>query len=217
MVVECVARPGQGGLAFICEFMQESLSASGHTTPRPWVVVEAPDKRKLFVAGMPTALRMAVADGKILWVRVQQTSQIPEIINLLLESGLCAGVLLRGFENQENLQVWARRWQLEFERTGTHLLWWHEKESDIVLGKMLKLQFESKQKDRKQKDRKVIEVIRGWGIVEDSGLNCLEELSHKICNLKAASQTVLKTDKGENDGQSGSNQRKTNGQTARIA
>ncbi len=182
-----MAKPGQGALGFIAQFMEDNLrSAPG--SARPWVLLEAPDRKRLFVAGFPVNLRMAVADGKIIWVRVTSAAQMPEILLMLLESGLCAGVLLRGFgqfmAEHPHSGIWARRWQLDLERTGTHLLWWHDsldnaqknslenpQENSLVLGKTLKLRWNNSQQ---------IEIIRGWSYFESFQL--LKKLSQKIIN-----------------------------------
>jgi hypothetical protein len=84
-----------------------------------------------------------------------------EIAQLLLESGLCAGVFLRGLEfasARENAAAWMRRWQLAAEKSGSHLIWIHEKPCSVV-GFGVRLAWQK---------RGTWEIKKGHGLVEGS-------------------------------------------------
>lgn len=167
MVIDFCAVPGWGALALAANFMQETLRSS--VRGRPWVVVERPDQRQLFVAGMPQELRLAVMKEQLLWVRVEDAKLIPEIVQLLLQSSLCEGIFLRGLEDRdmERPQLWMRRWQLECERVGTHLFRVHEQPSDLV-GVKLKVQWHSESE---------VELLRGWSLLrKDSRENSYQSV-----------------------------------------
>ena len=131
MVFEALSKAGQGGLGFSLAFLHESLSS--RVGSRPWVVVEGPDERRIFVGALPRELRLAVQKNQMFWLKASQEAAMPELVQILLESSLCEGVLLRGFEgfkSEHQARVWMRRWQLSSEKMRTHLLWVHERASE---------------------------------------------------------------------------------------
>lgn len=176
MVMECRARPTQGSLGFAMRFIEESLNSSQRQ--RPWFVVEVSDGKSLWAAGMSQELRLLVAQGQLFWVRIEGKKLIPEIVHLLLESSLCEGVLLRGFEEGDSAraQVWMRRWQLACESYGTHLLWCHEQDSELV-GPSLKLSWSAKTK---------INLLKGWASVERPVYKSLKGIKEKLEEREAS-------------------------------
>lgn len=176
MVIECQALPGFGALRFASEFMQETLQTSSRR--RPWMIVESPDQRRIFVAGLPREVRMAVAEGRVFWVRAQNRADLPELVLLLLRSSLCEGVFLRGLEEHDipRAQLWMRRWQLESERVGTHVLWVHEEPSQLV-GPQLRLEWS---------DAQTIQVKKGWQHIFQEGYAVFQKLKSKIKEREAS-------------------------------
>lgn len=185
MVIDFCAVPGLGALALAANFMQETLRSS--VRGRPWVVVERPDQKQLFVAGMPQDLRLAVMEGQVLWVRVEDVKLIPEIVQLLLQSSLCEGIFLRGLEDSdmEHPQLWMRRWQLECERVGTHLFRVHDQPSDLV-GVQLKVQWHSKTD---------LELLRGWSLLRkntrENSYQSLRTVLHKALHKTKIDEAVF--------------------------
>jgi molybdopterin-biosynthesis enzyme MoeA-like protein len=168
MVFEALSKAGEGGLGFSLAFLHESLASS--VGRRPWVVVEGPDERRLFVAGLPRELRQAVQDRRLFWLRASEESALPELVQILLESSLCEGVLLRGFErfkSEHEARVWMRRWQLCSEKTRTHLLWVHERPC-LAGGVNLRVAW-SAERGR--------EIKRGEGFLESTPFKTLRALS----------------------------------------
>jgi hypothetical protein len=183
MVIESLARDGMGASGWALSFVQESLLQSRRQgLVRPWVVIEASGSArssKLFMAALGKDLLAAVEEGLLLWVRANPVSSsksshsnealIPDLVQVLLESALCEGVLLRGFEGlskAHSLRVWMRRWQLASEKSGTHLMWIHEKETD-VLGVSLRLQWQATGE---------LEIRKGLALVEGSSFESLRLL-----------------------------------------
>lgn len=167
MVFEALTKAGDGGLGFSLAFVHESLCTSG--AKRPWVIVEGPDERRLFVGGLPRELRQAVQERQVFWVRASRETALPELVQMLLESSLCEGLLLRGFErfqSEHQSRVWMRRWQLNAEKTGTHLLWVHERACD-VLGVNLRVEWNT---DHQWTLRK------GEGLLESTPFQTLRKL-----------------------------------------
>ncbi|MEO5667892.1 MAG: hypothetical protein ABIR96_07535 [Bdellovibrionota bacterium] len=151
-------------------FVHESLSSSA--VLRPWVIVEGPDERQLFVGGFPRELRQAVADKRVFWLKASREEALPELVQMLLDSSLCEGVLLRGFErfkSEHKARAWMRRWQLGAEKTRTHLLWVHEKACEI-LGVNLRVEWTSPQHWN---------VRRGDGLLETTPFKTLRALRTK--------------------------------------
>jgi len=171
MVFEALSKAGDGGLGFSLAFVHESLSSS--RVLRPWVIVEGPDDKKLFVGGFPRELRQAVHDKRVFWLKASREDALPELVQMLLESSLCEGVLLRGFErfkSEHKARVWMRRWQLGAEKTRTHLLWVHERACEI-LGVNLRVEWTAKQK---------WDVRRGDGLLESTPFKTLQALRLQV-------------------------------------
>lgn len=174
MVFEALTKAGDGGLGFSLAFMQESLALS--SVSRPWLLVEGPDDKHLFVGGMPRELRKAVRDRRVFWLRASREEALPELVQMLLESSLCEGVLLRGFERfkgEHQARVWMRRWQLSSERTQTHLLWVHERPCEVT-GANLRVEW---------KTPSSWNVRRGDGFLQSTPFQTLQALRSKTTSL----------------------------------
>ncbi len=186
MVLEALTKAGQGGLGFALAFLHESLSQSGGaegSAPRPWVVVEGPDDKYLFVGGFPRELRVAVREKRIFWLRVSREDALPEFVQILLESGLCEGVLLRGFERFDSAhkaRVWMRRWQLKAEKSGTHLVWVHERACE-VLGVNVRVEWDAPGKWK---------LLKGEGLLESSPFHVIRSLQKPLHPTNAAASTT---------------------------
>ncbi|MBS1985074.1 MAG: hypothetical protein JST16_12970, partial [Bdellovibrionales bacterium] len=133
MVIEMLSQPGWGGMSLALDFIKTDLARqSGKKILRPWILVEAEgsvrENARLYPPALPHELRGAMADQKLLWVRVAE-SAAASTVNMLLETGLCEGLLLVGLERFSRLApatLWARRWQLSARKGGSHFLWVHE-------------------------------------------------------------------------------------------
>jgi|GEM_PF-3548039 len=192
MVIEALAQNGCGASGWALSFVQETLEQSRKAGEvlRPWIVLEAPRARstKLFAAALNKELAISLREGELLWVKVSHSSGralshenavpetvpetvLPDLIQVLIESSLCSGVLVRGFEGLRKsyqLRVWMRRWQLASEKTGTHLLWIHEKETD-VLGVSLRTQWTSAGD---------VTIRKGEALLKDHSLESLRMLNN---------------------------------------
>jgi hypothetical protein len=159
MVLEALGPAGRGAVGFALGFVEETIRAP-EAKARPWAFVEAPETEQLYVPAFSEQMRGALADGRLLWVRAARP-KMAEIAQLLLESGLCAGVFLRGLEfasARENAAAWMRRWQLAAEKSGSHLIWIHEKPCSVV-GFGVRLAWQK---------RGTWEIKKGHGLVEGS-------------------------------------------------
>ena len=174
MVFETLTQAGKGGLGFALAFMQESLSRGAAS--RPWLLVEGPGDKHLFVGGMPRELRQAVRDRRVFWLRASREEALPELVQILLESSLCEGVLLRGFERfkgEHQARVWMRRWQLSSEKTHTHLLWVHERPCEVTSAN-LRVEW---------KTPTSWSVRRGDGLLQSTSFQTLQALRSKTNSL----------------------------------
>ena len=187
MLVDVVSKRGWGGLGFGLGFIRESLAgralpmarvsegaaegaapgvlrgagASPWSRPRPWCVVEASSKSFLYPPGLPREFRRAVSEGRLFWVRTLEEGA-PAIVQMMLESGLCEGVLVRGLEKFSRVcpaAVWARRWQLAARKGGAHLFWMHEGRH-AVIGFDVRLEWTGPG---------VFEIKKGHGYFENGG------------------------------------------------
>ena len=153
MVSEFLSQPGWGGHAQALRWVEESLKENQRSynrskrgeldggsipsgTVRPWVIVEASPPLHLYVPSFSPHMRHALAEGQLLWIRTC-CELAPETVQLLLESGLCEGVLLNGqesFSKATPAGVWGRRWQLAAKKGNSHLVWVHEREVPALIG-----------------------------------------------------------------------------------
>src|SRR5687767_9948192 len=99
MVIEALSKEGWGGHRFAVDLIEESLS---HKTKaariRPWCIFEViGNTSKLYLPAFSSDLRHAVSQRKIFWA--QSTEALaPSLVHMMLESGLCEGVMVRGLE-----------------------------------------------------------------------------------------------------------------------
>jgi hypothetical protein len=174
MVTEILSQPGWGGHSYALRWIEESLkgsltegsggrSAGPSPNPpnplRPWVLVESSPSLHFAVPALSPALRQAISSGRLLFVRTCE-ELAPEAVNLLLEGGLCEGVLLHGldrFSRASPAGVWGRRWQLSARKGGTQLLWVHEREASALIGFDLRLRWTAPQR---------FEIRKGHGYFE---------------------------------------------------
>lgn len=145
MVIELLSHPGWGGLAFGLDFVEENLAvrAENPSQQRPWLIFEASAMSLLYPPSLSRDFRQAMSCGRALWMHAHE-SKAPDLVHILLESGLFAGLLVRNLENFSKSQpaaIWGRRWQLSAQKSGTHLLWVHEKSQSVLLGFDMRLQW----------------------------------------------------------------------------
>ena len=181
MVFEAISKAGDGGLGCALSFVHESLFSGA--VSRPWVIVEGPDDKYLFVGGLPRELRQAVQEHRVFWLRASRQEALPELVQLLLESSLCEGVLLRGFDrfqSEHQARVWMRRWQLNSERTHTHLLWVHEHACE-VLGAGLRVEWKGAQRWN---------IRRGEGLLYSTPFRSLRALASQSSSLSTHQSTA---------------------------
>jgi hypothetical protein len=181
MVFEAISKAGEGGLGCALSFVHESLVSSA--VSRPWVIVEGPDDKHLFVGGLPRELRQAVQEHRVFWLRASRQEALPELVQLLLESSLCEGVLLRGFDrfqSEHQARVWMRRWQLNSERTHTHLLWVHERACE-VLGAGLRVEWTGTQRWN---------IRRGEGLLHSTPFRSLRALGSHLASQSTHQSTA---------------------------
>lgn len=168
MVVEVLSKKGWGGSTLALDFMRRDfvrqfLHKPVKTRPWCWVQIDgsAASDAAFFPPALPYELRRAVAERKLFWIRVSEKSA-PGVVQTLLDSGLCEGVMLSGldqFSRWSSSQVWARRWQLSARRGASHFLWVHEK-SESLVGFDVRLEWTAPG---------VFEIKRGHGFIEGKG------------------------------------------------
>jgi len=110
---------------------------------RPWVLVEASPSLYFSIPAMSLALRQAISSGRLLFVKTCE-ELAPETTNLLLESGLCEGVMLHGLERFGRASpagVWGRRWQLSAKKGEAQMIWVHEREMPALIGFDIRLRW----------------------------------------------------------------------------
>ena len=146
--------PADSPLALGLEFLSQSLSnqspnqATNNPGLRPWCIVEDQSaKDQVYIPALPFDLRKACAERRIIWIRNAHSKDLPQIVHRLLDSHLCQGVMLRGFDGfdhkSENSTVWTRRWELASKKTSSHLIWLHEKPF-VTLGIDLKIAWDGR-------------------------------------------------------------------------
>jgi hypothetical protein len=179
MVIELLATPGLatpglGALRFGLEFVSERLPPPTTSAPlksfKPWCFVCAPSLLELYPPAWNEALRDSMSQGRIFWIRTPE-ALVPECAQLVLESGLCSGVFIWGlekFSKSAPAALWGRRWQLAAHRTGTHLIWIHQK-SQALIGFDLRLEW---------KGQGFCEVRKGFGKINDEKIQKLIRGTH---------------------------------------
>ena len=184
MVIEILSKAGWGGLQYALDFIEPKIAPepsrrtealSSRMNPgsniRPWCLVETSSSpSQLYVASLSPSLRNAVSEGRLLWVKPPE-ELAPGVMQCLLESGLVEGVLARGLERFSRATpaaIWGRRWQLAAQKSGSHLLWIHEK-SQVVIGFDVRLEWN---------ERGSFEIKKGHGYFDnDRRENRLEKKS----------------------------------------
>jgi len=137
MVIEILSKHGWGGLAYGLNFVGESLTMTPTVkdlSQRPWLVFEASASTVLYPPSLPRDFRQAMSCGRTFWIHSAE-EQAPELALLLLESNLFEGILLRGLESFSRsapAAIWGRRWQLAAAKSGTHLIWVHQKPQPVI-------------------------------------------------------------------------------------
>jgi hypothetical protein len=132
---------------------------------KPWCFVCAPSALNLYPPAWSESLRGALSSGDLLWVKTSEVL-VPECTQLVLESGLCSGVFVWGLENFSKASpaaLWGRRWQLAAHRTGTHLIWIHQK-SQPLIGFDIRLEW---------KGQGLCEIRKGFGKINDEKIQGL--------------------------------------------
>lgn len=155
MVIDVVGKAGWGALRFSLNFLEDTLGAAQKDSKRPWCLLECSNAGRLFLPAFSSSLRQAAGQGRLIWVQADETTA-PKLAQTLLQSGLCAGVLVHGLENFSKAQpasLWGRRWQLAAQKGDSHLLWLHQK-SHPVIGFDVKLEWVSPQN---------YEIKKGYG------------------------------------------------------
>jgi hypothetical protein len=128
---DLVSQPGWGGLRYGLDLVGESLQ---RLEPRPWCFVEVPSQAQLYLPSLGLPYRKAVSEGRLLWVKARE-DLAPALTQLVLDSGLCAGVMVRGLETFSRVSpaaIWGRRWQLAARRGGSHLVWVHAQAQPVI-------------------------------------------------------------------------------------
>lgn len=161
MVIELVSLPGWGGLAFGLDFVGENLAvrAKVSSPAKPWLIFEASALSVLYPPALSQDFRQAMSCGRVLWMHALE-AKTPELIHVLLESGLFEGLLVRNLENFSKstpAAIWGRRWQLAAQRSGTHLLWLHSVPQSALLGFDVRLHWTAPH---------LFEIKRGHGYFE---------------------------------------------------
>jgi len=165
MVIDAVAPAGWGALRFALNFMEDSVM-SPEALARPWCILEAQSEGRVFLPALSSTLRHSAGTGRLLWVNVQDRQKeklTPKVIQLLLESGLCAGILLHGleaFSKGQSPALWGRRWQLASQKGGTHLVWLHQKPHHVI-GFDIRLEWQS---------QGIYEIKKGYGYFHEQRL-----------------------------------------------
>lgn len=167
MVGEFITNTKSGGLALALEFLQQDLvqhrSKKISSAAPTWVLVEVEEREtRLYPPALPYELRRALAEKRLLWVRAAEAAT-PGVVQTLLESSLCAGVLLMGLEKFPRLSpasTWCRRWQIAARRGGAHFIWVHEAGVPTGVGFDVRLEWT---------DGARFEIKRGHGFFEKKG------------------------------------------------
>ena len=136
MGIEILSRAHQAGLSWALSEIEARLPQGEGA--RRWAFVEVMGEAKnsshLYLPALSLGLRKACSEAQVFWVQCSEKSA-PKVVLKLLESSLCEGVFLRGLENFEKAQpasIWGRRWQLASQKSGTELLWLHEKAQPLL-------------------------------------------------------------------------------------
>jgi hypothetical protein len=160
MVIEALAKNGWGARRFALNFMEENL------TDRPWCICEVATSSgvstRLYLPALSSTFRQAAAQDRLLWMCTGE-AQAPQLVQTILESGLCAGVLLHGLEKFPKSQpagLWGRRWQLSAQKGDTHLLWIHE-QAQALIGFDVRIEWTAKE---------TYEIKRGHGYFHEQRL-----------------------------------------------
>lgn len=130
MVLEALTPKAWGGLGYCLRWMEGTLIDAR----RPWVVCDVDPHTILYAPALSLPLRLAMSEARLFFLRAPQVLA-PFLVQDLLQSGLCEGVLLRGldqFPASSPAGLWSRRWQLAARRGDSSLMWVHEKDFAVI-------------------------------------------------------------------------------------
>lgn len=180
MVIEVLSKKPQGGLGYALDFIAESFVASKRSLehplargPRPWCIVEVDTRCRLYLPGLPRPIKEHAARGLMRWIQCSE-ALAPSLCQMLLESGLCAGVFLVGhevFARSTPAALWGRRWQLAAKEGECDFIWLHENPQALI-GFDVRLEWTGAE---------TFEIKRGHGYLNKNGVQ-----SDKVAQSTAA-------------------------------